>query len=198
MVGATSFASAQKTTTEVTMTEARMTDAVAAVHAMPLVCDVKLKTYYVVDEKTGKIKVPNVKSNDLSWCIENDFHKIDKETSRLTDYWFLTKEDMEAFKDAKGYFIDNDLKNYAMFRSQQYHKCDVILAPVFSYRTATKDEQSSAGNSVALTLTVMGYAGEFVDFRPATKADYSLLIDNHNLKVSGTGDKIYQDTKDSN
>lgn len=188
-VGAVGFASAQKTTTEVTMTEARMTDAVASVHARPLVCDVKVKTYYEVDEK-GKIKPGNIKSKDLTWCVENDFHKIDKETSRLTDYWFLTYDDVKAFYDKSGSIDDDDLKSYAMFRSQQYHKCDVILAPVFSYRSATKDEQSSVGNNIALTLTVMGFAGEFVDFRQATVEDYDILDRNHNLEVA----KGYQDS----
>ena len=179
-VGAIGMASAQKTTTELSHNEARTTDAIASVHAMPLVCDVKVKTYYDVDD-AGKIKSPKTKASDLSWCIENDFHKIDKETSRLTDYWYLTADDVKAFIDAKGYLDDTQLRNYALFRSQQYHKCDVILSPIFTYRTATKDEQSSLGNSIAYTLTVMGFAGEFVNFRKANLSDYDVLNKNHNL-----------------
>ena len=195
-VGAVGFASAQKTTTEMSHNEARATDAIASVHAMPLVCDVKVKTYYQADEKTGVIN-KTAKNPDLSWCIENDFHKIDKETSRFTDYWYLTADDVKSFIDAKGYWDDKQLKNYALFRSQQYHKCDVILSPIFTYRTATKDEQSTLGNSVYLTLTVMGFAGEFINFRKATLPDYQLLGENHNL-IHAQGSQASNYDKGSN
>ena len=197
-VGAVGFASAQKTTTEVTMTEARTTDAIASVNARPLVCDVKVKTYYKVNDKGELEKGPDGKfktrdSKELTWCIENDFHKIDKETSRLTDYWFLTGDDVKAFKDTRtNAYVSEDLKSYAIFRSQQYHMCDVILAPIFSYRTPTKDELSQVGNQIELVLTVMGFAGEFVNFRQATLEDYKLLTEDHNLKYArGSQDSNY-------
>ncbi|MBQ4408163.1 MAG: hypothetical protein IKP73_17675 [Bacteroidales bacterium] len=180
-VGAVGFASAQKTTTvEITGNEARMTDAVSAVHARPLVCDVKMKTYYQSDPKTGAINKA-AKNTDLSWCIENDFHKIEKETSRFTDYWFLSREDFYAVYVKNNHIDVENLKNYAMFRSQQYHKCDVILAPVFNYRTATNDEKGAAGD-VYLTLTVMGFAGDFINFRQATMEDFDLLKQNAELE----------------
>lgn len=197
-VGAVGFASAQKTTTvEITGNEARMTDAVAAVHARPLVCDVKMKTYYQTDPKTG-LANKSAKNPDLSWCVENDFHKIDKETSRLTDYWFITRETFDKVFVRNNRIDEENLRNYAVFRSQQYHKCDVILAPVFNYRTATNDEKGVAGD-VFLTLTVIGYAGEFVNFRQATEEDYNLLDRNAKYELEMKRQQISSNTgKDVN
>ncbi|MBO4373330.1 MAG: hypothetical protein J5826_10385 [Bacteroidales bacterium] len=161
---ATSYVSAQKTIVkEVQQTEARVTDAITSVHARPLICDVKVKTYSV----------------GADWCRESDFNKIDKNTSRFTDFWFLTAEDVAAIGKM------DELRSYGMYRSQQYHQCDVIIAPTFNFRTASKDEKQTRGAD--FVITVSGYAADFINFKNASDEDLNLIIKNDNIGNRGYG-----------
>ena len=173
-VGAVGVASAQKTTTllEVNVTEARRTDPITSIHARPLICDVKMKVY----------------AAGAAWCKESDFNTIDKATSRFTDYWFLTASDVNAFindsKTTMGELTDQ-LKSYGMFRSQQYHQCDVIVAPIFNWRSASKDEKQLRGADYVVTIS--GYAADLVNFKNATDEDLNLIIKNNNIGNSRSG-----------
>jgi len=175
IVGATSFASAQKTTSilEVNVTEARTTDAITRIHARPLICDVKMKTY----------------QSGADWCRESDFNLIDKSTNRFTDFWFLTSSDVNAFINSDGKTTMDDLtrqlRSYGMFRSQQYHKCDVIVAPIFNWRSASKDEKQQKGADYVVTIS--GYAADFVNFKNASDEDLNLIIKNDNIGSRGYG-----------
>lgn len=175
IAGLTSIASAQKTTTvlEVNVTEARTTDAVTRVHARPIVCDVKMKTY----------------QQGADWCRESDFNLIDKSTNRFTDFWFLTTEELNAFISNDGRTTMDELtvqlRSYGMFRSQQYHKCDVVIAPIFNWRSASNDEKQKRGAHYVVTIS--GYAADFVNFKNASDEDLNLIIKNDNIGSRGYG-----------
>ncbi|MDD6001352.1 MAG: hypothetical protein PUC50_04065 [Bacteroidales bacterium] len=175
IAGLTSIASAQKTTTvlEVNVTEARTTDAVTRVHARPIICDIKMKTY----------------QQGADWCRESDFNLIDKSTNRFTDFWFLTSSDINAFisNDGKTTMdeLTGQLRSYGMFRSQQYHKCDVVIAPIFNWRSASKDEKQQRGADYVVTIS--GYAADFVNFKNASDEDLNLIIKNDNIGSRGYG-----------
>ena len=176
MVGATSFASAQKTTVkeEVSATEARMTDAVTSVHAMPIICDVVVKKY----------------QQAASWCKETDFNKVDHENNRFTDFWFLKGSDVSGMVGSTSFSpSDPEIKNYGMFRSQQYHQCDVIIAPTYSFRTASQDEKQLRGADFVIVIS--GYAADYVNYRPATMDDLTLIRYNEHIKdVSIDGEVV--------
>ena len=168
IVGATSFASAQKTTVkeEVSSTEARMTDAVTTVHALPIVCDVVMKKYQA----------------GASWCKETDFNKVDHTTNRFTDFWFLKGSDVSGIVGGSTFSPgDPEIKNYGMFRSQQYHQCDVIIAPIYSFRTASQDEKQLRGADFVIVIS--GYAADYVNYRAAKEDDLNLI--EHNERIKG-------------
>ncbi|MBR4327352.1 MAG: hypothetical protein IKP73_17705 [Bacteroidales bacterium] len=180
-VGAIGVASAQKTTTvEVTATEARSTDAVASVHARPLICDVSMKVY----------------TAGASWCKESEFNTIDKKTSRFTDYWFLTASDVQAISNSSNTINVDEVKRYGQFRSQQYHQCDVIIAPILNFRSASKDEKQLRGAD--FVVIVSGYAGDFINFKNATEEDLRLIEKNKTLTDYRGGEAIQTTVKGRN
>lgn len=189
IIGNFAFAQRSSSTTtttvvELTATEARSKDAAANVHVHPIICDVELKKYQA----------------GADWCIETEFNKIDKKTSRFTDYWFLTFSDLAAMvgngenKFTWGQRQRDEIKNYGMFRSQQYHHCDIIVAPIFNFRTASQDERQSRGADYVIIIS--GYAGDFVNFKNVTDADLNLL--EHDRKLNTYSNGLQPITKDLN
>lgn len=172
MVGATSFASAQKTTVEINATEARTTDAITSVHARPLICDVKQKKYQA----------------GADWCKDTEFNKIDKTTGRFTDRWYLDAATGQALGDTEA------MKRYGQYRSQQYRQCDVIIAPIMNVRSTSKDEQGQY-NGAAYVVTIIGYAADF-DMTTLTNASKEdLLLIQTNKNIIGTEDNIREEVK---
>jgi len=172
IVGATSFASAQKTTVEINATEARTTDAITSVHARPLICDVKQKKYQA----------------GADWCKDTEFNKIDKTTGRFTDRWYLDAATGQALGDTEA------MKRYGQYRSQQYRQCDVIIAPIMNVRSTSKDEQGQY-NGAAYVVTIIGYAADF-DMTTLTNASKEdLLLIQTNKNIIGTEDNIREEVK---
>ena len=172
MVGATSFASAQKTTVEINATEARTTDAITSVHARPLICDVKQKKYQA----------------GADWCKDTEFNKIDITTGRFTDRCYLDAATGQALGDTEA------MKRYGQYRSQQYRQCDVIIAPIMNVRSTSKDEQGQY-NGAAYVVTIIGYAADF-DMTTLTNASKEdLLLIQTNKNIIGTEDNIREEVK---
>lgn len=164
MLWIVNFADAQKTTTttvEITATEARMTDAIANVFARPVICDVVVKKY----------------QSGAQWCIETENNTIDKATGRFTDHWFISSSDFYAIIGNTKTFDESsrsELRNYGIFLSQQYHKCDAILAPIFNFRTVQRNEKNAHKGDYEISIS--GYAADFVNFKNATSEDINLII----------------------
>ncbi len=162
---------AQKTVTvDLEATEARMKDALPDVHTRPIICDVLVKKYQAGAE----------------WCKETETNTIEKSTSRFTDKWYITASVFTALLGNIQYFNEQartELKNYGMFCSQQYHQCDVVIAPIFNFRTTTKEEKQKFGADFLIVIS--GYAADFVNFKNATEADMDLLIKEANLNGKG-------------
>lgn len=173
MLWLVNFADAQKTTTatvEIAATEARMTDAMVNVYARPVICDVMVKKY----------------QSGAAWCIETENNTIDKATGRFTDHWFISASDFYAIIGNTKTFDESsrrELKNYGMFLSQQYHKCDAILAPIFNLRTIQRGERIVSKGDFEISIS--GYAADFVNFKNATNEDLNLI-----QKSSGTPSNI--------
>ena len=163
----TQFVSAQKTVAiDIAATEARATDAITTIHASPLICDVELKKYQV----------------GATWCRETEDNVFDKSCGRFTDYWYITTSDLIALIGQTEYFNDNaktQIRNFGINQSQQYHQCDVIIAPLFNFRTLKKDDKKYG--SAQFVITISGYAADYTNFRLATKDDIDLMIKNSQI-----------------
>lgn len=87
--------------------------------------------------------------------------KIMSET-RVVDHWPITVEQIAAF-DGK----EEEIRKYGLYKSCEKHNCDVIVAATFNIQS---DDMSKG-----LMLDIVGYPGEYVNWKTATQADYEWI-----------------------
>ncbi len=85
------------------------------------------------------------------------------ESGKITDVWPLSTEQVEV---QMGGVLAN-VRSWGLYASCQKWKADVIVAPIFNFRT--NDE----GNGYI--LTVIGFPANFKNWRTATESDYEWI-----------------------
>ncbi len=86
-----------------------------------------------------------------------------KEKGRVKDEWTLSREEVEVAMKGE---LDN-IRAWGTYLSTMKHECDVIMGATYKI----EDNQEAEG----YTVTVVGYPGRFVDWHPATEADYEWI-----------------------
>ncbi len=97
--------------------------------------------------------------------------EVIKEKGRIKDEWILSREEVEVAM--KGEL--SNIRAWGTYLSTVKHDCDVIMGATYKI----EDNQESEG----YTVTVVGYPGRFIDWHPATEADYEWI---RIQKLSGT------------
>ncbi len=82
---------------------------------------------------------------------------------RISDTWPLTIQQVE--KDMGGQ-LDN-IRSWALFMSCQKANADVIIAPMFNFKSTDEGD--------GYTITVVGFPANFVNWHTATKDDYEWM-----------------------
>lgn len=82
---------------------------------------------------------------------------------RVTDTWPLTIQQVE--KDMGGQL--ENIRSWALFMSCQKANADVIIAPMFNFKSTDDGE--------GYTITVVGFPANFVNWHTATKDDYEWM-----------------------
>ena len=82
---------------------------------------------------------------------------------KVTDTWSLSKEQVEV---QMGGILEN-IRSWGLYASCQKWKADVIVAPIFNFRT------NDAGDGYI--LTVIGFPANFKNWRTATESDYEWI-----------------------
>lgn len=92
--------------------------------------------------------------------------QVDQAKGRITDVWELSPQEFLPLVGEKGITEENgkrNLRNFALFKSCQKHKCDVIVAPTFHI----KSENTANG----ITVTVVGFVANFVNWKTMDEKD---------------------------
>lgn len=82
---------------------------------------------------------------------------------KVTDIWPLSKDQVEV---QMGGILEN-IRSWGLYASCQKWKADVIVAPIFNFRTNDEGD--------GYILTVIGFPANFKNWRTATESDYEWI-----------------------
>lgn len=125
-------------------------------------------TFAVADAQKTSVKIHDTQARtvDVSPTTYVKPLTVELEVSangKVTDIWSLSKDQVEV---QMGGILEN-IRSWGLYASCQKWKADVIVAPIFNFRTNDEGD--------GYILTVIGFPANFKNWRTATESDYEWI-----------------------